>query len=234
LGDAAVYGNATAGHPRSKLRPRGNREQGRLHGYGFVSNASPRNSANLCPRAVLREIPSCSAVAVATFATFQRWKVRRLRRGTGISKKLRSFHADRESASFGNSKNCRLHFKMANSPNLCTRAKAGLSRFAIGSVTSEFSRESSGIRDHQWRPVGNSENCCPTSPVSNSVVGTGLYLFLLWLQAGTENAPPMRLAGYDQIAAIATCLERLVSTRDAPSLLQGRSNSRLLAQSLAW
>jgi hypothetical protein len=42
----------------------------------------------------------------------------------------------------------------------------------------------------------------------NSVVGTELYLFLLWLQAGTENAPPMRLASFDQIAAIATCLER--------------------------
>jgi hypothetical protein len=45
---------------RSKRRPRGNREQVRLHGHRFVPDASERNSENLCPLALFREIPSCS------------------------------------------------------------------------------------------------------------------------------------------------------------------------------
>jgi hypothetical protein len=40
-------------------------------------------------------------------------------------------------------------------------AKVGLSRFTVGSATSEFSRESSGIRDTSGVRCGNSENCCP-------------------------------------------------------------------------
>jgi hypothetical protein len=109
----------------------------------------PRNSENLCPVPYFVEFLPVqqSASPPVTMEASPPSKE------TGISKKLRSFPADSESASFANSKNCRLHFKMARSLNLCTRAKAGLSRFAIGSAASEFSWESSGIREHQRRQV---------------------------------------------------------------------------------
>ena len=41
-------GNATVAI-RSKRRLRGNREQVRLHGYGFMLVAAEKNSENLCP-----------------------------------------------------------------------------------------------------------------------------------------------------------------------------------------
>ena len=59
---------------RSKRRLRGNREQGRLHGLWVRLQCVPQKFRESLPRAIPRRIPSCSAVAVATFATFQRWK----------------------------------------------------------------------------------------------------------------------------------------------------------------
>jgi hypothetical protein len=45
---------------KRRLRGVGNREQVRLHGHRFVPDAAERNSENLCPPALFREIPSCS------------------------------------------------------------------------------------------------------------------------------------------------------------------------------
>jgi len=45
---------------RSNRRHLGSRVQVRLHGHGFVPDAGGRNSENLCPLALFREIPFCS------------------------------------------------------------------------------------------------------------------------------------------------------------------------------
>jgi hypothetical protein len=60
LRDTDVYWECRGCDPGLSDDLVGNREQVRLHGHRFVPDAAERNSENLCPPALFREIPSCS------------------------------------------------------------------------------------------------------------------------------------------------------------------------------